>query len=111
MLFNMTEREVIIGGACVVGGGIAVGVTAGVIHANNKKRIEAVTGMKYADIINQSKIQKLESKMGTCKNAKTAESYQKRIDKLEKKLSNIAAAVSDEPVVVTESCDSPALDA
>jgi hypothetical protein len=106
MLFNLTEREMIIAGAGVATGAVAVGVTAGIIHASNKKRIEAVTGMAYKDILIKGKINKLEEKVGNCKDSKTVENYQKKIDKLEAKLTKVAEAVAEPQ---PETCESPAL--
>lgn len=106
MLFDLTNRELIIGGIGVATGGAAVGVTAAIIHSSNKKRIEAVTGMSYKDIIVKGKINKLEEKVGNCSNVKTVENYQKKIDKLEAKLTKVAEAVAEPQ---PETCESPAL--
>jgi hypothetical protein len=106
MLFNLTEREMVIAGIGVATGATAVGVTAGIIHASNKKRIEAVTGMSYKDILTKGKINSLQEKVGNCNDAKTAENYKKKIDKLEAKLTKVAEAVAEPQ---PETCESPAL--
>jgi len=105
-MLELTNRELIIAGAGVVTGAVVVGTTAVIIHSSNKKRIEAVTGMSYKDILNKGKINALQSKIADCNDAKTAENYKKKIDKLESKLSKVAEAVAEPQ---PETCESPAL--